>query len=226
LKAYWCIPPEKNAAFVAAMEDVLEVYARPYNPKKPVVCMDEKPYQKLNNVRDPFPVRPGSIEKIDSEYKREGTCSIFIYTEPLSGWRHAEALEHRTKKDWANMTKWVLDEQYPDAEKVVLVSDNLNTHTISSLYEAFPPEEAFRLAQRLELHFTPKHGSWLNIAECELSALAVQCLGDRRIPDIETLNAELAAWHMRRNKAQKGVDWQFTTDDARTKLKRLYPVIL
>jgi len=226
LKAYWCIPPEQNAAFVAAMEDVLEVYARPYNPEKPVVCMDEKPYQKLNDVRDPFPGRPGSIEKVDSEYKREGTCSIFIYTEPLAGWRHAEALEHRTKIDWAHMIKWVLDEHYPYVEKVVLVSDNLNTHNISSLYEAFPPEEAFRLAQRLELHFTPKHGSWLNIAECELSALAAQCLGDRRIPDIETLNAELAAWNLRRNETQKGVDWQFTTDDARIKLKRLYPVFL
>ena len=226
MKAYWCIPPEQNAAFVAAMEDVLEVYARPYDPERPVVCMDEKPYQKLNNVRDPFPGRPGSIEKVDSEYKREGTCSIFIYTEPLAGWRHTEALERRTKIDWARMIKWVLDGQYPDAEKVVLVQDNLNTHTISSLYEAFPPEEAFRLAQRLELHFTPKHGSWLNIAECELSALAAQCLGDRRIPDIDTLNAELTAWRVRRNEAQKGVDWQFTTADARIKLKRLYPAIM
>jgi len=226
LKAYWCIPPEQNAAFVAAMEDVLEVYARPYDPKKPVVCMDEKPYQKLDHKREPLPGRPGSIEKVDSEYKREGTCSIFIFTEPLVGWRHSEALERRTKKDWANMVKWMLDEQYPEAEKVVLVSDNLNTHTISSLYEAFPPEEAFRLAQRLELHFTPKHGSWLNIAECELSVLAAQCLGDRRIPNIETLNTEIAAWHTRRNEAQKGVDWQFTTADARIKLKRLYPIIL
>ena len=208
------------------MEDVLEVYARPYDPNRPVVCMDEKPYQKLNDVRDPLPIQPGSIEKVDSEYKREGTCSIFIFTEPLGGWRHAEALERRTKIDWANMTKWVLDEQYPDAEKVVLVQDNLNTHTISSLYEAFPPEEAFRLAQRLELHFTPKHGSWLNIAECELSALAAQCLADRRIPNIETLNEELAAWRVRRNAAQKGVDWQFTNADARVKLKRLYPKII
>ena len=208
------------------MEDVLEVYSRPYNPDKPVVCMDEKPYQKLDHVRDPLPMRPGSVEKVDSEYSREGTCSIFIFTEPLGGWRHAEALPRRTKVDWANQVKWVLDMQYPEAEKVVLVQDNLNTHTTSSLYEAFPPEEAFRLAQRLENHYTPKHGSWLNLAECELSALAAQCLGDRRIPDIETLNEELTAWHTRRNLAQKGVDWQFTTDDARTKLKRLYPVLL
>jgi hypothetical protein len=226
LKAYWCIPPKQNSAFVAAMEDVLEVYARPYNPERPVVCMDEKPYQKLDHVRDPLPARPGSIEKVDSEYKRKGTCSIFIFTEPLAGWRYSKALDRRTKIDWANQVKWVLDEQYPDAEKVVMVMDNLNTHITSSLYEAFPPEEAFRLAQRLEIHYTPKHGSWLNIAECELSALATQCLGDRRIPDIDTLNADLGSWNTRRNFSQKGVDWQFTNEDARIKLKRLYPTIL
>ena len=208
------------------MEDILAVYARPYNPEIPVVCMDEKPYQKLDHVRDPLPMRPGSVEKVDSEYKREGTCSIFIFTEPLNGWRYTEALPRRTKVDWANQVKRILDEQYPKAEKIVLVQDNLNTHNISSLYQAFPPEEAFRLAQRLEIHYTPKHGSWLNIAECELSALAAQCLGDRRIPDIESLNAELYVWHTKRNRTQKGVDWQFTTDDARTKLKRLYPDIL
>ena len=208
------------------MEDVLTVYARPYNPEKPVVCMDEKPYQLLDHVREPLPVRPGSTEKIDNEYERNGTCSIFIFTEPLGGWREAGALPRRTKIDWAHKIKWLLDEQYPDAEKVVLVMDNLNTHAISSLYEAFRPEEAFRLAQRLEIHFTPKHGSWLNIAECELSALASQCLGNRRIADIELLNRELAAWHTRRNHTQKGVEWHFTTADARIKLKRLYPKVL
>jgi len=208
------------------MEDVLEVYARPYDPLKPVICMDEKPYQKLDHAREPLPMRSGSIEKVDSEYVRHGTCSIFMFNEPLAGWREAEALPQRTKVDWARKIKWLLDEQYSDAEKVVLVEDNLNTHSLSSLYEAFPPEEAFRLAQRLEMHFTPKHGSWLNMAECELSALAAQCLGDRRIADIDTLNAELAAWHTRRNKTQKGIDWQFTTDDARVKLRRLYPVII
>lgn len=223
---YWCIPPKQNAAFVAAMEDVLEVYARPYDAEKPVVCMDEKPYQLLDHVREPLPLRPGSVEKVDSEYSRNGTCSIFIFTEPLAGWRYTEALEHRTKVDWANQVKWLLDEQYPDAEKVVMVMDNLNTHSISSLYEAFSPEEAFRLAQRLEIHYTPKHGSWLNIAECELAALSAQCLGKRRIPDMQTLNAELACWRTYRNRTQKGVDWQFTTDDARVKLKRLYPIIL
>ena len=208
------------------MEDVLEVYSRPYDPAKPVVCMDEKPFQLLDEVRDPFPAKPGKVKKVDNEYKREGTCSIFIFTEPLVGWRYADASPRRTKKDWAKRIKWLLDEQYPDVEKVVLLEDNLNTHTISSLYEAFPAEEAFRLAQRLELHFTPKHGSWLNIAEIELSALAAQCLGERRISDIELLNVELSAWHTQRNQAQRGVDWQFTTNDARTKLKRLYPIIL
>ncbi|MCL2138713.1 MAG: IS630 family transposase, partial [Treponema sp.] len=193
---------------------------------KPVICMDEKPYQLLDHAREPLPLRPGSTEKVDSEYARNGTCSIFIFTEPLGSWREAEALPRRTKIDWANQVKWLVDEQYPEAEKVVLVMDNLNTHTISSLYEAFPPAEAFRLTQRLEIHFTPKHGSWLNIAECELSALAAQCLGHRRIVDIEILNSELMAWHTNRNHMQKGVDWQFTAEDARIKLKRLYPVIL
>ena len=226
MKAYWCIPPEQNAAFVAAMEDVLEVYSRPYDPARPVICMDEKPYQLLGEVREPIPAEPGKVEKVDSEYKREGTCSIFIFTEPLAGWRYAEAFKRRTKVDWAQRVKWVLDNRYPDAEKVVLVMDNLNTHVISSLYEAFPPEEAFRLAQRLEIHYTPKHGSWLDIAEIELSALAAQCLGNRRIPSIELLNKELSAWETRRNADQKGVDWHFTTADARSKLKRLYPVVL
>ena len=208
------------------MEDVLAVYARPYDQQKPVVCMDEKPYQLLDHAREPLPARPGSTEKVDNEYIRNGTCSIFIFTEPLAGWRKAEALPQRTKLDWAGQVKWLLNEQYPDVEKVVLVMDNLNTHTISSLYDAFPPEEAFRLAQRLEIHFTPKHGSWLNIAECELSSLAAQCLGSRRIPVIDMLNTELEAWHTQRNCAQKGVEWHFTTEEARIKLKRLYPIIL
>ena len=208
------------------MEDVLAVYSRPFDCEKPVVCMDEKPYQLLDDARTPIPMKPGSPEKVDNEYKRNGTRGIFIFTEPLAGWRRTEALAHRTKKDWARKIQWLLDERYPQKEKVVLVMDNLNTRTISSLYEAFPPKEAFRLAQRLEIHFTPKHGSWLNIAEIELSALAAQCLGKRRIPDIETLNTELSAWHTRRNGTQKGVDWQFTTAEARTKLKRVYPFIM
>jgi len=208
------------------MEDVLAVYARPYNPDLPVVCMDEKPYQLLDDVRKPLPMRSGSTEKVDNEYERKGTCSIFMFTEPLAGWRHAEALSRRTKKDWAVQIKWLLDDQYPDSEKVVLVMDNLNTHVISSLYEAFPPVEAFRLSHRLEIHYTPKHGSWLDIAEIELSALSVQCLGKRRIPDIQILNKELSRWHLKRNSLQKSVDWQFSTEHARNKLKRLYPAIL
>lgn len=207
------------------MEDVLAVYARPYDSKNPVICMDEKPYQLLSESREPLPIKPGNTEKVDYEYVRQGTCSIFLFTEPLAAWRHAEALPQRTREDWAGQIKWLLDVQYPDAEKVTLIMDNLNTHGIASLYQAFPPEEAFRLAQRLDIHFTPKHGSWLNIAEIELSALAVQCLGKRRISTIEELNQNLLAWHVRRNDNQRGVDWQFTTQDARTKLKRLYPVL-
>jgi hypothetical protein len=208
------------------MEDVLAVYARPYDEACPVVCMDEKPYQLLDHVREPLPVKPGHTEKVDNEYRRNGTCSIFMVAEPPAGWRHTEALLRRTKQDWAKQIKWLLDTQYPAAQKVILVMDNLNTHAISSLYETFPPAEAFRLAQKLELHFTPKHGSWLDIAELELSALAAPCLGDRRVGDIAALNTELSAWHTQRNRKQKGVDWQFTATDARTKLKRLYPQII
>jgi hypothetical protein len=208
------------------MEDVLAVYERPYDENAPVLCMDEKPYQLLGDTREALPMEPGAVRREDNEYKRKGTCSIFIFTEPLSGWRYAQASARRTKKDWARYIKWLLDEQYPGTYKIILVMDNLNTHVISSLYETFPAEEAFRLAQRLEIHHTPKHGSWLNIAEIELSALATQCLGDRRIPDMATLNEELAAWYTRRNQSQKGVDWQFTAADARIKLKRLYPVIV
>jgi hypothetical protein len=188
--------------------------------------MDEKPYQLLEDVREPLPVKPGHAEKVDNEYRRMGTCSIFMFTEPLSGWRHTEALPRRTKKDWAHKIQWLIDTRYPAAEKVVLVMDNLNTHTISSLYETFPPAEAFRLAGKLEIHFTPRHGSWLDIAEVELSALAAQCLGTRRIGDIAALNVKLSAWHTWRNQKQKGVDWQFTAADARIKLKRLYPQII
>lgn len=180
--------------------------------------MDEKPYQMLDHVREPLPVKHGHAEKLDNEYQRNGTCSIFIFTEALAGWRHAEALPRRTKTDWASKIKWLIDEQYPLAEKIVLVMDNLNTHTISSLYETFSAKEAFRLAQKLEIHFTPKHGSWLNIAEIELSSLANQCLGLRRIPSIDALNSELSAWYMQRNTKQKGVQWHFTADDARIKL--------
>lgn len=204
------------------MEDVLDLYQQPFNPDYPVVCMDEKPYQLLDEARIPIPMKPGKPERRDSEYVRHGTCSIFIFTEPLAGWRHTSVRERRTRIDWAHEVKKLLDVHYPDAIKVLLVLDNLNTHTIASLYEAFEPETARRLAKRLELHYTPKHGSWLNIAEIELSAMTRQCLG-RRIPSINQLALELMEWESARNSNQKGVDWQFTTDDARIKLRRLYP---
>jgi hypothetical protein len=204
------------------MEDVLAVYARGYNRCRPVVCMDEKPYQLLAHARDPIPAEPGADRKEDSEYVRHGTCSIFCWVEPLRGWRRVDAQPHRTRVDWAHQVDELLTVDNPHAEKVVLVMDNLNTHNIASLYEAFPPEKAFALAQRLEIHHTPKHGSWLNIAEIELSALTRQCL-DRRISDLDVLNLELAAWQNATNADQRQVDWHFTTDDARTRLRHLYP---
>jgi hypothetical protein len=204
------------------MEDVLAVYGRPYDPARPVVCMDEKPYQLLGHARDPIPATAGQDLKEDSEYVRRGTCSIFCWVEPLAGWRRVDARPQRTRTDWAHQAERLLTLDYPDAEKIVLVMDNLNTHTIGSLYEAFEAEKAFALAQRLEIHHTPKHGSWLNIAEIELSALTRQCL-DRRLDDLTLLNTELAAWQQATNTAQRQVDWQFTTEDARIKLRHLYP---
>lgn len=204
------------------MEDVLAVYTRPYDPARPVVCMDEKPYQLLGHVRNPISATPGGDLRIDSEYVRHGTCSIFVWVEPLKGWRHVDAQPQRTRIDWAHQVERLLTLDYPDAETVILVMDNLNTHNVASLYEAFEPEKAFTLAQRLEIHHTPKHGSWLNIAEIELSALTRQCL-DRRIDSLDVLNSELAAWQHATNTAQRQVDWQFTTADARTKLRHLYP---
>jgi hypothetical protein len=204
------------------MEDVLAVYARPHDPHRPVVCMDEKPYQLLAHARDPIPATLGHDLKVDHEYVRHGTCSVFVWVEPLRGWRHVDAQPRRTKIDWAHQVERLLTVDYPDAETVVLVMDNLNTHTTGSLYEAFEPAKAFALAQRLEIHHTPKHGSWLNIAEIELSALTRQCL-DRRIDDLDTLNTELTAWQNATNTDQRQVQWQFTTDDARVKLRHLYP---
>jgi hypothetical protein len=204
------------------MEDVLAVYARPHDPDRPVVCMDEKPYQLLGHARDPIPVKPGADLREDSEYVRCGTCSIFCWVEPLAGWRRVDAQPRRTMIDWAGQVKELLTVDYPGAELVVLVMDNLNTHGIGSLYQAFEPQEAFALAQRLEIHHTPKHGSWLNIAEIELSALTRQCL-DRRINDIDVLNDELTAWQTAVNADQRQVNWHFTTHDARTRLRHLYP---
>lgn len=224
MKKCWCIPPQENAAFVANMEDVLDVYQREYDETCPVICMDEKPFQLLDENWKPIPMKPGKVEQYDSEYIRNGTCSIFIFTEPLKGWRNASASHRRTKKDWARNIAELLEVHYPHAPKICLVMDNLNTHNISSLYETFPPARARALAKRLEIHHTPKHGSWLNIAEIELSVMTSQCLG-RRIPSIDVLSAELSAWNTARNESTTSVDWQFTTDDARIKLRSLYPKI-
>lgn len=204
------------------MEDVLGVYARPYDPALPVVVMDEKPLQLLADARPGTPAAPGRPEREDSEYVRHGTCSIFVWAEPLRGWRRAYAEPTRTRLDWAAGIERLLTVDYPDAEKVVLVMDNLNTHNTASLYQAFPPAKAYDLASRLEIHHTPKHGSWLNIAEIELSCLTRQCLR-RRIPDLDHLNAELSAWTQATNADQRQVDWRFTTSDARIKLRHLYP---
>lgn len=204
------------------MEDVLEVYARPHDPKAPVVCMDEKPHQLLGHARDPIPATPGHDRREDSEYTRCGTCSIFVWAEPLAGRRRVIARQQRTRIDWAHEVDHLLNVDYPDVKRVVLVMDNLNTHTIGSLYEAFEPAKARALAERLEIHHTPRHGSWLNIAEIELSALTRQCL-DRRIDDIDVLNAELAAWQNGTNTDQRQVQWHFTTSDARIRLRHLYP---
>jgi len=218
------IPPDASAAFVANMEDVLDVYARPLDPTCPVVCVDEGGKQLIGDVREPLPARPGSPAKQDYEYERGGMANLFMAVEPLSGWRHVEVTQRKTAVDFAHFLRLLSDGPFRDARKVVLVCDNLNTHTPACLYEAFAPEEARRLAQRFEWHHTPKHGSWLNVAECELSVVARQCL-DRRIPDIDTLRHEVAAWERARNVATVKVDWQFTTADARVKLKRLYPSI-
>jgi hypothetical protein len=204
------------------MEEVLDLYQLPYNPHLPLVCMDEQPVQLIQETRKPLPAAPGKRAKVDYEYERKGTANIFMFTEPLPGTRHVRVTEHRTAVDWAHEVRDLLARRYPEAERGRLVCDNLNTHGRGSLYEAYPPEQAQALAKRLEIHHTPKHGSWLNIAEIELSALTGQCL-DRRIPDIETLRHETKAWEKRRNEQHKGVDWQFPTPHARIKLKRLYP---
>jgi len=206
------------------MEDVIEVYHRPYDPARPQVCVDEGGKQLIGDVRPPLPVRPKRPAKQDHEYERGGTANLFMAFEPLAGRRVAEVTERRTAVDFARFLRRLLEEVYPGAERVVLVTDNLNTHAAGSLYEAFEPAEARRLAARLEWHYTPKHGSWLNMAEIELSVLARRCL-DRRIPDREALAREVAAWEHRRNAAGVTADWQFTTADARTKLRRLYPAI-
>jgi hypothetical protein len=221
-RACWVIPPKVNAAFVAQMEEILDLYTRPCDPKRPLVGMDERPMQLLKETRAPVGARPGRPARYDYEYERNGTAVHFLFAEPLAGWRKVTVRQRKTAVDWAEEMRILLEEDYPEAEQVVLVCDNLNTHKIASFYEAFPPEQARRLAARLEIHYTPKHGSWLNIAECELSVLVSQCLA-RRLADIDILRRESAAWATERTAAQKTVDWQFNTDDARIKLKHLYP---
>ena len=218
----WCIPPESDCAFVAAMEDVLEVYKRPADPKRPLVCMDETSKQLIGEIRVPLPPRSGEPLRYDCEYVRNGTANLFIAFEPLVGWREVAVTDTRGRRDWAWFIKGLLDGRYRDAERVVLVMDQLNTHSIASLYETFEPAEARRLAEKLEIHHTPKHGSWLNMAEIELGVITRQCLGERT-EDKPALAAQLSAWTRARNRCHSRVDWQFTTANARTKLKRLYP---
>jgi transposase len=204
------------------MEDVLEVYTRPYDERFPQVCLDEKSKQLVGEVREPLAASPGRVARHDYEYEREGTANLFIVSEPLAGWRHISVTDRRTKIDWAHCIKELVDLHYPHAEKIVLVMDNLNIHTPTALYEAFEPVEARRLLEKLEIHYTPKHGSWLNMAEIELSVLSRQCL-DQRIPNRESLAEEVGAWEAERNAAESSIDWRFTSEEARIKLKHLYP---
>jgi DDE superfamily endonuclease len=224
LREQWCIPPKKNAEFVYHMEDILEVDHRPYDAKRPQVCLDEISQQLLADIPERLPMKPGFPERFDYEYERKGTGSLFLAGEPLAGKRYVKASARRTKRDWAYFVKDLIDVQYPKAEKIVLVMDNLNTHTPSSFYEVFAPEEARRLTEKLELHYTPVHGSWLNMAEIELAVLARQCLSDR-IPTVEAVQEQVAIWQQDRNQAKASIDWRFTAADARIKLKHLYPVI-
>jgi len=204
------------------MEDVLDVYERPYDPARPVVCMDEKPYQLLGEVRESWAMRPGDCKKVDAEYQRNGTCSIFAMVEPLGGRHHVSVRERRTAKDWAEEIEYLVDVMYPSAEKIVLVMDNLNTHKPASLYKRFSPDKAHRILNKLEIHYTPKHGSWLDVAEIELNVMTRQCLS-RHIPSLDLLRQELSKWESERNNSYAKVNWQFKTTDARVKLKSLYP---
>ncbi len=223
---YWVIPPEANSEFVACMENVLETYAQPYDERFPVLCMDEQPVQLLKETRVPIAATPKHARRVDYEYERAGTASIFMFTEPLSGWRSVNARKQRTKVDWALEMGGLLCTRYASAEKVILVCDNLNTHTMGAFYEAFPADRARELVRRIDFRFTPKHGSWLNISENELSSMTRQCLKGRRIGNIEQLREESQAWAAASNHKQRGVDWQFTINDARHKLKSLYPKII
>ncbi len=223
---YWVIPPEQDAEFVADMEQVLATYALPYDPQQPVVCMDEQPVQLVLESRVPLPATTAHPARVDYEYERNGTASIFMFAEPLSGFRQATARERRTKQDWALEVAHLLDTRYAGCDKITLVLDNLNTHTKGAFYTAFDPARARAYVERIDFVYTPKHGSWLNIAECELSAMSRQCLNGRRIGYLAELQLEIAAWATHTNHKQRAVDWQFQLDDARTKLKHLYPKII
>jgi hypothetical protein len=212
-----------SPAFVAAMEDVLDLYAERYDPRRPVVGFDERPLQLLADTRAPVPAAPGRVRRVDYEYRRNGTANVFMIVEPLAGWRHVEVTERRTALDFAQQMRWLVDEAYPDAKIIRVVLDNLNTHTTASLYAAFPPDEARRLARKLEFHHTPKHGSWLNVAECELAVLASQCL-NRRLGEFGKTCSEVAAWEDQRNTETVTITWLFTTAQARRKLRHAYPI--
>jgi hypothetical protein len=222
---YWVIPPEADGEFVASMEEVLETYEKPYDSACPVICMDEQPVQLLKETRTPIPATTTHGKRVDYEYERAGTANIFMFAEPLAGWREVAVREKKTKLDWAMETARLLEGRYADCAKVILVCDNLNTHTKGAFYEAFEPKRARQLVRRLEFRHTPKHGSWLNIAENELSSLTRQCVSGRRFGDIETLRTETMAWSTDVNATQRGVDWQMTIDDARCKLTSVYPKI-
>ena len=224
MKEEWCIPEKQSAEFVCAMEDTLEVYHRPHDPMRPLVCFDEGGKQLTKETRLPLPPRPGDVAKYDYEYERNGTSNLFLFFAPLEAWRHVKVTERRTMVDFAFCMRDLVDIHFPHAEKIVLVMDNLNTHKLASLYEAFAPAEARRIAEKLEIHYTPKHGSWLNMAEIELSVLHRQSL-KARIPDLPTLTQRVAAWQRKRNNASATVNWRFTTADARIKLRQLYPTI-
>lgn len=222
---YWVIPPEADAEFVANMEHVLEIYAKPYDPAHPVVCMDEQPVQLVKETRKEIPATKDRPRRVDYEYERNGTASIFMFAEPLAGWRQATAREQRTKSDWAQEVAALLDGRCADCERITLVCDNLNTHTPGAFYEAFPPAKARAYVRRLEFCHTPKHGSWLNIAENELSCMTRQCLHGRRIGELAFLQEEIGAWSIDITHTQRGVEWHMQIEDARCKLKSVYPKI-
>lgn len=223
LKQQWCIAPQADAEFVCQREQVLEVYQRPYDPKRPVICMDEQSKQLIEAMRLPWSPRPGSAAKEDYEYVRHGVCTVWMFVEPLAGWRKATASAHRTRIDWAQQVRKIVDSpRYAQAERIILICDNLNTHRLASLYQAFAPNEAMRIARKLELIHTPKHGSWLNVAEIELSVLTRQCLR-QRIGELDQITCLSQQWANSRNQKQTGIDWQFRTENARIKLNYLYP---